>query len=172
MGVDERAPLGGAERGERERARDVLPAVLEPLGSGPLTAGDDDDRARRERGQQPGAQRSVEAGDPLVGVEQQQRALLGLRGLDDRLQRAGHRRQLAAVDAPGRPAALGAEALDLAQQGALADPAGAVDVHDAGRRILDEEPVELGELGRPPHEPLHVACAEPVRDGPHHWAAA
>ena len=172
VGVDERAAFGGAERRERERARDVLPAVLEPLGRGPLAPGDHDDRTRRKRGQQPRAQRAVQAGDPLVGVEQQQRALLGARGGEDLLQRAGDRRQLAAVDPPRRPAALGAEPLDLAQQRALADAAGAVDVHDAGRRIVDEERVEYGQLGRPADEPLRVACAEPVRNGRGHCAAA
>ena len=171
VGVDERAALGGAERRERQRARDVLPAVLEPLGRGALAPGDDDDRAGRKRGQQPRAQRAVEPGDPLVGVEQQQRALLGLRRGEDLLQRAGDRRQLAAVDPPRRPAALGAEALDLSQQRALADPAGAVNVHDAGRRVLDEERVEHGQLGRPADEPLRVACAEPVRHGLRHRAA-
>jgi hypothetical protein len=102
-----------------------------------------------------------ERGHALVGVDQDQRALVLVRGGQRVLHRVRHGRELAAFDEHGRPAGLPAAVRDLAQQGALADATGAMDEHHASRWIVHKELGDCLQLAGTPDEGRPVAPGHP-----------
>jgi hypothetical protein len=89
------------------------------------------------------AQVGAQRGHALVAVDQHQRALGGAGRGQGGLDRIGQRRQVTASTTTGDQPAAG----HLAEQGALADAARSVDQHHAGRRVIDQQPVDQRQLG-------------------------
>ena len=118
----------------------------------------------RQRRQQPAAQVAVERGHPLVGVDQDERLLAHARAGQNRLERVRHRRELTPLDEERLPAAQRRAPCQLAQQRALADAAGPMHQHDAGRRVGSQAALEKVQLGRPTNEPVAVAVDHPVTE--------
>jgi hypothetical protein len=168
---DERGGLVVAKRAEVHDGRHMLPAVREPPGLWAATAGDDDERALREVGQDAAAQVAAGGGHPLVGVEDDKRAGVRRDALQGGLELAGDRRQVTAFDEDGGIAATDRAPRHLAQEGRLADPAGAVDVDDRGRCLVGQEGVEDGEFAVTAHEGPLVAPCHAVSEGAGHRPA-
>ena len=153
--------LGERQRAELDLARDPLPTTLEPAALRRLAARDDDDRVLGERRQDRPPQVAAERGHALVGVDEDQWALVLMRSRERLLDRVRDGRQLAALDEHRRPAGLPAAVCDLAQQSALADAAGAMDEHYARRGIVHEQLGNRLELAVPPDEGRPVAPGHP-----------
>ena len=162
---EQRARFAVGERGEREFERHGLPAVLEPAGLGRVAAGHDHDGPPGERRQQRRAQEAAERAHPLVGVDQDQRALRAPGPRERVLDGVRHGREVARVDRERRPAGPLTAAADLAQQDALADPAGAVDEQDAGGRVGAEQGLGDQQLARAADEGGVFAAGDPAGQG-------
>jgi hypothetical protein len=108
------------------------------------------------------AQPAAHGAHALVGVEDDERALLVGDAVQRALELARRRRELAALDDAGLPAALLGASRHLAQQRALADAAWPVHQDDVGGRVRDEQVVEERELPLASDEPLRVAGGESI----------
>ena len=99
-------------------------------------------------------------------VDEEHGAALGLkRGgpFEGSLKRLGRRGEVARVDVRGRDAALVGDALELAQQGRLPDPARAVEEEDVERQRAGVERFgEEGALGRSADKPFVAAAKAAV----------
>ena len=148
---------------ELEVGRDALPAAREPGGIRVATARDHDDRPVGKRGQQAPAHIPVERRHPLVRVDQDERLLAVSRQRQQRLERVRHRRELPPLDEERLKSARSRASGQLAQQRALADPAGAVDQDHARGRVVVQAALEERELRGAADEALTVTISHPRR---------
>jgi hypothetical protein len=146
LGAEQGAGVGRRERSQLELAHDPLPAAGEPAPLGRPPAGDDHGGATRQRRQHHLAQVRAERGGVLVAVDQHERVARGTGRRQRVVQRPRHGRQAPGVDGddgpPGSPGPPGRRP----QEGALADPPGAVHEHDARRRLGCEAHVDHRQL--------------------------